>query len=155
MWWGWRAVIWSGLWIMWWSARCCWRGRFCGWAVESLFLVWSELVSNPLRVCALHTRSERLYVVYSLFMAAVDHWKTQKIRAVVAKLLVSAMGRENVSLEALYRVLSTVPVINHSTTYTTLMSAQLGNYSSYARTTVPRFSSKSCSILSSSYYTSQ
>jgi len=46
----------------------------------------------------------------------------------------NATGKQNISLNTIFGVLSTPPVLNDQTTYTTLMSAAAGNYTTYART---------------------
>jgi hypothetical protein len=44
-----------------------------------------------------------------------------------------ALGQANVDLEGMFGVLSTPPVLNSLTTYTTLMSAGQNSYQSYPR----------------------
>eukprot|EP00463_Aulacantha_scolymantha_P002866 TRINITY_DN360_c0_g1_i3.p2 TRINITY_DN360_c0_g1~~TRINITY_DN360_c0_g1_i3.p2 ORF type:complete len:98 (-),score=11.35 TRINITY_DN360_c0_g1_i3:136-429(-) len=47
------------------------------------------------------------------------------------------VGQANVDLDHIYTVLSTPPVLARDTTYTTLMSAELGTYSTIVRTHQP------------------
>jgi hypothetical protein len=63
-----------------------------------------------------------------------DHWKPPKDNrraAVIAGM--NAIGRDKINLEGIFSVLSTPPVLARSTTYTTLMSAQSGNYTVWVR----------------------
>jgi len=64
-----------------------------------------------------------------------DHWKPAgDDRRQVANEGMNATGKQNISLNTIFGVLSTPPVLNDQTTYTTLMSAAAGNYTTYART---------------------
>lgn len=64
-----------------------------------------------------------------------DHWKPpqDRRRETIIKGM-NAIGQENISLDGLFTVLSTQPVLNPDmVTYTTLMSAQTGNYTAFIR----------------------
>lgn len=65
-----------------------------------------------------------------------DNWKPPLIiddRRTPGKACMNKMGQENVSFKGLYNVLSTQPVLNKLTTYTTLMQASSGKMETYIR----------------------
>ncbi|ELR19388.1 ASAH1 protein [Acanthamoeba castellanii str. Neff] len=63
-----------------------------------------------------------------------DHWRApDDHRRGVANQGMERLGWTNVGLKGIFDVLSTHPVLNGGTTYTTLMSASLGNYSTVVR----------------------
>eukprot|EP01090_Pellita_catalonica_P002364 TRINITY_DN11958_c0_g1_i1.p1 TRINITY_DN11958_c0_g1~~TRINITY_DN11958_c0_g1_i1.p1 ORF type:complete len:306 (+),score=45.33 TRINITY_DN11958_c0_g1_i1:126-920(+) len=63
-----------------------------------------------------------------------DHWKPAgDTRRKVANEGMLAMGQDHLSFDGIFAVLSTPPVLNNSTTYTTLMSAKSGEYVTYVR----------------------
>lgn len=64
-----------------------------------------------------------------------DHWLPPKDgRRAAAIASMNAIGQQNISLDGLFTVLSTPPVFNvNLVTYTTLMSAATGNYTTFVR----------------------
>jgi len=63
-----------------------------------------------------------------------DHWlPAGDDRRKIANAGMTKLGQAAVSLEGIYQVLSTYDVLNHGTTYTTLMSPLTGNYTTIVR----------------------
>lgn len=64
-----------------------------------------------------------------------DHWEPPTdTRRATANIAMQKVGWTNISLRAMYDVLSTPPVLNQQTTYTTTMSPALGNFTTLIRT---------------------
>lgn len=66
-----------------------------------------------------------------------DHWlptPARDQRRAVANAGMNAIGLQSMTLDGVFEVLSTQPVLNSHTTYTTLMSAATGNYTNFVRT---------------------
>jgi len=66
-----------------------------------------------------------------------DHWDSdywcEGCRSTVARKVLEGIGQEKVGLDGLMEVLSTQPVMNPSTTYTSLMWVAKGNLTTFAR----------------------
>jgi len=69
-----------------------------------------------------------------------DHWLPSPPgdhRLEVGDQAMKAIGQKRISLQAIYEVLSTKPILNAQTTYTTSMSPYNGTYSTYKRICPP------------------
>jgi len=63
-----------------------------------------------------------------------DHWKPDGDgRRTAAEKMMKLLGQQKISMDTLYTVLSTPPVLADSTTYTCLMCAATGNLTAYIR----------------------
>jgi N-acylethanolamine-hydrolysing acid amidase len=62
-----------------------------------------------------------------------DHWDSPDTRRKVAEQAMTKIGQDNINLQQTFNVLSIHPVENSGTTYTTLMSAATGDFSTTIR----------------------
>jgi len=88
--------------------------------------------SGPADIWILDSEQGRWFEVE----ANEDHWGPIGNRAKAANAGMTKMGQADVSLPAMFDVLSINPVENSDTTYTAMMSAYYGNYNSTVRSFV-------------------
>jgi len=63
-----------------------------------------------------------------------DHWEPDKDgRRTTAEQVMNKIGQRDISLDGIFRVLSTPNVLNQKTTYSTLMDPTTGNYTTFIR----------------------
>ncbi|CAK7295455.1 Acid ceramidase [Vulpes lagopus] len=87
---------------------------------------------QSLDVYELNPKQNRWYVVQTNY----DHWKNPLFlddRRTPAKMCLNQTTQENISFATMYDVLSTKPVLNKLTVFTTLMDVTKGQYETYLR----------------------